>query len=88
MPTALCGRGSHNNHTSCCKAAVSCTRTHLRVLVDEHKGVGHVMVAKMDDAAPHPALHAALCVVQDLLQFVRASHVSVKCLVQVKPCYK
>lgn len=42
--------------------------THLSVLVDKHEGVGYVVVTQMNHTASHPALHATLGVVQDLLQ--------------------
>ncbi len=42
-------------------------RNYLRVLVDEHEGVGHVVVAEVDDRGAHPRAHAALCLVQNVL---------------------
>lgn len=48
---------------------LSVQHTHLGVLVDEHEGVRNVVVAEVNDAAPHPALHATLCVVKNLLLF-------------------
>lgn len=42
---------------------------HLCVLIDEHEGVGDVVVTKVDHTTPNPALDAALCVVKNLLRF-------------------
>ena len=38
---------------------------HLGVLVDEHEGVGHIVVAQVDHRGAHPAAQALLAPVQD-----------------------
>lgn len=43
---------------------------YLGILVDEHECIGHVVIAQVDYAAPNPAVHLSLCMIQYLLQRV------------------
>lgn len=58
----------HGLDCICHKSSQEAENTHLSVLIDEHEGVGYVVITQMDHAATHPALHATLGVIQDLLQ--------------------
>lgn len=49
---------------------------YLRVLVDEHEGVGHVVVPQVDDGRADPVAHAALRLVQHLLQIKGRHYIS------------